>query len=444
MTLDGWALGFTVGIAALTLLLFGLLPALSVSHTDPRGVLSTRGSGGRSRSGRRLRGGLVIGETALAIVLVLTAGLTLKSFWGLSKVDLGFDARELATLPFMLPALQELDQAGWRSVYRQVMERVEAVGGVEAAGLATRGPVSTGWQAGLRVEGREFDSNNPPIVGWQVVSENYFDVVGVPIVEGRSFALADVTGGMEVAVINRSLATSIWPDGSPIGQRINTGLDGSGVWVTVVGVAGDTRNRGPMRPTVPAYFRPLSQSGSFRGDGMMLTVRTAGDPAPRIPDIQQAAWSVEADLPFYRILLEEDIAAGFTARPRFILALLGSFAAIALLLGAVGIHGVTAFSVEQRTRELGIRVALGAERRAVLRMVMRQSYRLIGAGLLLGVVGTLALSRLLGGLLHEVSPTDGSTYVVVVSLFLLVATVSALLPALRAARVDPVSAMRAD
>lgn len=332
----------------------------------------------------------------------------------------------------------------WRSVYDQVLERVAAVSGVERAAVATRGPLSTGWQAGLRVQGREFDSNNPPIVGWQVVSEGYFDALGVPLVAGRGFTTADGPGGVDVAVVNQTLASMIWPDEDPLGQQINTGLDGMGTWVTVIGVAADTRNRGPMRPVYPAYFRPLGQPGGFGGDGMVLMTRGSGDVAGTVPQVQAAAWSVNRDLPFYRVRIGEEAAVGFSSQPRFLLAILGAFAAVAILLGAVGIHGVTAFSVERRTRELGIRLALGAERGQVLYEVLGRTLALVGVGLTLGLLAAVAAGRAVSGLLYEVSPTDPVIYGAVTVLFLGVAGLAALLPAARAARVDPALAMRAE
>jgi putative ABC transport system permease protein len=361
-----------------------------------------------------------------------------------NRVDLGFESSEVAFLPFTLPGASEMEEDEWRPVYREVLERVAAVSGVGSTAVATRGPLSTGWQAGLRVQGREFDSNNPPIVGWQVASEGYFETLGVPILAGRSFASTDGPGGVEVAVVNETMANLLWPDEDPVGQRINTGLDGQGVWVTVVGVASDTRNRGPMRPALPAYYRPLGQPGGFGGEGMVLLVRGAGELSALVPQVQAAAWTANRELPFYRISVGEQAAVGFSSQPRFLLAILGAFALVAILLGAVGIHGVTAFSVERRTKELGIRMALGAERGRVLSQVLGRTLGLVGIGLALGLLAALAAARAVSGLLYEVSPTDPVTYGVVTTLFLAVACLSALLPALRAARVDPALAMRAE
>ena len=369
----------------------------------------------------------------------------MKSVWSVNQVELGFETESLAFLPFTLPGASEMAEDEWRSVYQQVLDRVEAVPGVERAAVATRGPLSTGLAGGVfRVQGREFDSNNPPIVGWQVVSRDYFETLGVPLVAGRGFTASDGPGSVDVAVVNQAMASMMWPDENPLGQQINTGLDGLGTWVTVVGVAADTRNRGPMRDVYPAYFRPLGQPGGFGGDGMILLTRSVGGVAATVPQVQAAAWSVNPDLPFYRVQLGERAAAGFSSQSRFLLVILGAFAGVAMLLGAVGIHGVTAFAVERRTRELGIRLALGAERGQVLYQVLGRTLSLVGVGLALGLLGALAAGRAVSSLLFEVSPTDPVTYVVVSVFFFAVAALAALLPAARAARVDPALAMRTE
>lgn len=444
VVLDGQALVLSAFIALLAASAVAVLPVLSTRGTSGAEALKSRGAGDGTAGSQRLRAALVVGESALAIVLVLTAGLALKSVWGVNRVDLGFDSEELAFLPFTLPGASEMAEDEWRSVYRQVLDRVQALPGVEGAAVASRGPLSTGWQAGLRVQGREYDSNNPPIVGWQVVSEDYFETLEVPVVAGRGFEPSDGPGSVDVAVVNQTMASTLWPDEDPLGQQINTGLDGQGVWVTVVGVAADTRNRGPMSPVYPAYYRPLSQPGGFGGDGMVLLTRGSGGVASAVPQIQSAAWSVNQDLPFYRVRIGEDAAVGFSSQPRFLLAILGAFAAVAILLGAVGIHGVTAFSVERRTRELGIRLALGAERGRVLYEVLGRTLALVGLGLALGLMAAVAAGRAVSGLLYEVSPTDPGTYGAVTALFLVVAVLAALIPAARAARVDPAMAMRAE
>ncbi|NNF27719.1 MAG: ABC transporter permease, partial [Gemmatimonadetes bacterium] len=444
VALDGQALLFSALVALLAASAVAVLPVLSTGRTSGAEALKSRGGGEATAGSQRLRAALVIGESALSIVLVLTAGLALKSVWGVNRVDLGFETEELAFLPFTLPGASEMAEDEWRSVYDRVLERVAVVSGVEQVAVATRGPLSTGWQAGLRVQGREFDSNNPPIVGWQVVSEGYFETLDVPLVAGRGFTGADGPGSVEVAVVNQTMASMIWPDEDPLGQQINTGLDGTGTWVTVVGVAADTRNRGPMRPVYPAYYRPLGQPGGFGGDGMVLLTRANGDVAGTVPQVQAAAWSVNRDLPFYRVRIGEEAAVGFSSQPRFLLAILGAFAAVAILLGAVGIHGVTAFSVERRTRELGIRLALGAERGQVLYEVLGRTLALVGVGLTLGLLAAVVAGRAVSGLLYEVSPTDPVTYGAVTVLFLGVACLAALLPAARAARVDPALAMRAE
>ena len=439
------ALLFTTAVTVLTILVFGLFPALSAVRTNNLGLVSRGDAGGVPGGVSRRRAMLVVLETALALVLVLGATLSAESLWRLSRVDLGFAASDVVTLPFMIPGAADMDDADWLTIYREVGARVREVPGVVSAGLATRGPVSTGFQASLRVEGREVEANDLLNVGWQVVSADYFTSVGIGIRTGRGFDASDRPESTPVAVVNETLARTVWPNGDPIGQRINTGLDdGVGNWVTVVGVAADTRNRGPSRTVLPAYFRPLGQPGAFAGEGMMLTVRASDDPGALVPALQQAAWSVQPDLPFYRVLVGDDNAAGFASGARFLLLLLGAFAFVALLLGAVGIYGVVAYSAERRTREMGVRVALGAHRSAVLGLVLRQGLGLAGSGVAVGLVVSLALSRSLETLLFDVSPRDLSTYGAVGLFLLMVASFAALAPAVRASSVDPMLAIRSE
>jgi ABC-type antimicrobial peptide transport system permease subunit len=301
-----------------------------------------------------------------------------------------------------------------------------------------------GWQAGLRVEGRAYDSNNPPVVGWSVVTPGALSSVGVDVVRGRGFAPGDGPDAEPVAVVNSTLARQIFRDVDPVGQRINTGLDGMGNYVRVVGVAADTRNRGPAQASAMAYYRPFAQQGAFPGDRVVLTVRAPSNPSGVVRAVQEAVWSVNPDVPFYRIEVEGDIGRGFGANLRFVLSLLGAFALAAALLGAVGIYGVTAYAVRRRTREIGVRLAMGARRAQVARWVLRKSLVLGAAGVAIGTVAALGLTRMLGGLLFGVSPTDPLTFAVVAGMLLGTAVLASLTPAWRASRVDPATAVRAD
>ncbi len=443
--LDGAALAFAAGLVLLTVMLFGLLPALRSARTDPHATLTGRGLGDASRGAGRTQRGLVIVQTALAVVLVVGAGLSVRSLAEMAAVELGFETEGLALLSYMLPAAREMEDAEWLATYGDIESRVAAVPGVEAVGSATRGPVRTGWLAGLRVEGRAYDSNDPPVVAWQVVTPGYFGATGIEIVAGRGFDESDRPESPPVAVINETFARTVFPGEDPLGRRINTGLDdGPWNWVTVVGIAEDTRNRGPGLPVVAAYFRPMGQPSAFSGDGVTMSIRTRGSPRDLIPAVQAAAWSVNPDLPFYSATVEYEIGAGFTAGARFLVILLGSFGAVALLLGALGIYGVTSCAVGSRTREMGVRIALGAEGSTLLRLVLRDSLALAAAGLVLGVGAGLALTRLMRALLFEVSPSDPSTFLVTPVLVLVVAGLAALIPARRAAAADPMAAIRAE
>lgn len=442
--IDGPVVLFLAGVTVGAILLVGAVPGILAARQAPGAVLGSRDGVGDGRRAVRLQGGLVMVEVALAVVLVMGAGLTLRSLSSLARVDLGVETEGLATLRFALPGARDMEFAEWQNVYQRMLQRVRSVPGVPDAGLASAGPLSVGWQAGLRVEGREYDTNNPPIVGWSVATPGALSSAGVEIVSGRGFGPEDGPDAERVAVINSALARRIFPDVDPIGQRINTGLDGMGNYVRVVGVATDTRNRGPAEEPAMAYYRPFAQQGAFPGDRVVLTLRASSEPAGLVRAVQQAVWSVDPDVPFYRVDVEGEIGRAFGANLRFILSLLGAFAVTAAVLGAIGIYGVTAYAVRRRTREIGVRLAMGAGGRQVARWVLGRSLRLGVAGVGVGSLAALGLTRLLGGVLFGVSPTDPLTFVVVAGALLGTAVLASLAPAWRASRVDPAVAVRAD
>jgi predicted permease len=442
--IDGPVLLFLSGVTVSAILLVGALPGILAARQAPGAALGARDGVGDGRRAGRLQSVLVVAEVALAVVLVLGAGLTFRSLAGLARVDLGVRTEGLATLRFALPGAREMEFAEWQDVYHRMLDRVRAVPGVEDAGLSSAAPLSVGWQAGLRVEGREYDSNDPPVVGWSVITQGALVSTGVDVVRGRGFGPGDGPDGEPVAVVNSALAKRIFPDVDPVGQRINTGLDGMGNYVRVVGVAADTRNRGPAQEPAMAYYRPFAQQGAFPGDRVVLTVRAPSDPSGVVRAVQEAVWSVNPDVPFYRIEIEGSIGREFGANLRFVLSLLGAFAVAAALLGAVGIYGVTAYAVRRRTREIGVRLAMGARRTQVAQWVLRRSLVLGAVGVAVGSVAALGLTRLLGGLLYGVSPTDPLTFAVVAGMLLGTAVLASLTPAWRASRVDPAAAVRAE
>lgn len=436
-------IGFALGITALTTVVFGALPALASVPDRPAAALGPRS--GRSRgSSARLRRMLVVGEVALAVVLVLGASLTLQSLWRLSQVDLGIRTADLVVMRFSLPGGRAQSPEEWIAAYERIASAVQAIPGVQASGLSSSDPLTPGWRAGLRVLGRPFDGNDPLDVGWSAVTPGYFDALGPQIVEGRGFDARDRSDSRPVALVNQTFAAQVFPGESPLGRQINTGLDGRDRYVTVVGVVEDVRNRGPAVPTLPAYVRPLAQPAAFGGESVTLALRSDGDPGPLVPEVKRAVWSVAPDAPFGRIQAGRELGREYARDVRFVLGVLGAFAFIALLLGGVGIYGVAASSARRRTREIGIRIALGAARSQASGLIVREGLWLAALGTAFGAAAASALLRLLSSLLYGVRTTDPATYAAVAALLLTVALLATWIPARWAGAVDPMEAMRVE
>lgn len=441
--IDGAVWGFVAVLTVLSVVAVGLLPGLVSSRLAPGDALGSRDSG-TSRSAGRLGSALVVAEVTLAVVLVLGAGLVLRSLGRMAQVDLGIRTAGLATFSYALPGARDMEPEEWRDVHGRMLARVREIPGVEAAGLSSASPLSAGWFAGLRVQGRTYDSNDPPNAGWQAITPDALRAAGIPLLSGRFFDASDQTGAEGVAIVNRTLATRMFPDQDPIGQAINTGLDGTSTYVRIVGVVGDTRNQGPADPPAMAYYRPFAQDGAFSGDRVVLTVRAAGDPTALVRPVQQAVWSVDRDAPFFSILLEDEVGRAFGSPLRFVLSLLGAFALVALLLGCVGIYGVMAYTVRRRIPEFGVRLALGARVGQVAGLVLRRGLVLGAMGVAIGSVAGLVLTRFLEGILFGVSRNDPATFLGVAVALLAACCVATLAPAWRAGRVAPATAMRSD
>lgn len=434
---------FALVLTAVSTALFGSLPALVSSIRRPGGGLGSRG-GTASPDRARIRHALVVAEVGLAVVLVLGASLTLQSLWHMSRVDLGVETDQLLVLRFSLPGARGMEAAEWQGAYRRALENVAALPGIEAAGVSSADPLTSGWSAGLRVLGRTYDSNNPVDAGWSAITPGYLDALGPRVVAGRSFDTRDGPDGLPVAIVNETFANRVFPGEDPLGKQINTGLDGPGRYVTVVGVMEDVRNRGPVLPVQPAYVRPLAQPGAFGGDRVTLAVRSGLAPGTLVPRIQQAVWEVEPDAPFYRIETGLDLGRTYGTDVRFVLVVLGAFALVALVLGGVGIYGVAANSARRRTREIGIRIALGAARRQASGLIVREGLLLALLGTALGALAALGLMRLLSSVLFGVRPADPATYAAVITILLSVSLLATWAPARRAGRTDPMSAMRSE
>jgi putative ABC transport system permease protein len=447
MRLSGGVFAYAAAAALGTALVFGLLPARAAARSGDVARGDRGGTG--SRHGRHVGDVLVSFEVAMAVVLVLGAGLLLRSIGRIATVDPGFRTAGLTVAWVGHPGATRLSPDERVGFYREVGARLEALPGVDGVAWTQSSPLDARLGAGLRIEDHP-EENRPPDVRWQVVSPDYFRVAGIRVLAGRAFTAGDGSGDPPVGVVSETLARVAFGDADPIGRRVNTGLDGRSPdgtwrWVTVVGVAADTRNRGPTRAPEPVLYRPLAQGGpGFSGDRMLALLRSGGADELVAPPIRRAVWEVEPDAPVYGVARASSLGGVYTGERRLALLLLGVFGGLALVLGAVGTYGVTSFAVGRRTRELGVRLALGAARERVSRMVLRQALMPVGLGLLAGTVAGAASARLLASLLFEVAPLDPLTFAAVPALLLCVSAVAVWIPARRAGRVDPVRSLRAE
>jgi putative ABC transport system permease protein len=439
VTLDWRVLGFTFGLSLLTGLLFGLAPALQASKADFNESLK---EGGRSAQGlgrSRLRGALVVSEVALTLVLLVGAGLLVKSFRQLLAVDSGLDPHGVLTLDVSLPQAKYAERQQITSFYERLIEQAAALPGVEAAGAVSVLPLAGNDNSNfVQIEGRPPQPAGQALrAGRRNVSADYFRALGIPVKRGRAFNASDAKDAPPVVVINESLARSFFAGEDAVGKRIRTGEKSP--WVEVVGVVGDVRHRGLDVETRPEMFFPHLQTPSRQ---MTLVVRAAGDPAALAGPLRVRVRELDRDQPVGNVKTMETWVAESVASRRFSVLLLGVFACVAAGLAALGLYGVVSYSVAQRTHEIGLRVALGARPRDVLRLVIRQGMTLTLLGTAVGLLAALALTRVMSGLLFGVGATDLATFVAVPLMLLTVALLACYLPARRATKVDPMVALR--
>jgi len=444
--LDGRALAFALVLSVSTGLLFGVVPALRVLGFDLRGGLA---EGGRALSGARAatraRTALVLAEVALASVLLVGAALLLRSFVGLQRVDPGFTTHGILTARVTLPRVRYEDPARQVAFADALLQRAQALPGVSSAALGAAAPVDEGlpyWAISLA----GVDQPPPEVVQDAVVyrsSPEYFHTFGLPLIGGRLFEASDRSESAPVAIVSQSLARRYWPGRNPLGSRITFGdpNDSTTTWMTVVGIVGDVRQEGAVSPAYPQIYVPFAQ---VSGRSMVVALRTAGDPLALAPALKQALAGIDPNLALSRVTTMDQRLAGTLARPRVNALLLAAFAVTALILAALGIYGVIAYSVVQRTRELGIRVALGARAEDVLGMVMRQGLTPVLIGLAIGLGAAALGSRVLRSLLYGVAATDLATYAAVAAFLAAVAVAASYVPARRAARSDPMTALRTE
>lgn len=450
---DRWVVAFTLGVSVLSALVFGLIPAFHASQSSPNDALK---EGGRDSAGgsSRVRDGLVVAEVAIALVLLVGAGLMLKSFARLQELDPGFDAENVLTMRIALPQSSYPDHAQWTNFFRDLVARVAALHGVQAVGVTNGIPLASGGsESGLVVEGQP-----PPktpeegtLTLYRTVSPEYHRAMGVRLLRGRYFSERDTEETTPVAIIDDMMAERFWPDGDPIGKRIAFEFKGTSVedsqplWREVVGVVGHVRHYDMERRVRVGLYTPLRQLPLWmqeRRPTMGLAVRTSGDPAQMTAAIRNEVRALDRDLPVFNVNTMEEIVSRAVAQRRLSTWLLGIFAAVAILLTVVGIYGVIAYSVAQRTHEIGVRMALGAQVGDVLGMILKQGAFLILIGVLVGLAAAFLLSRLMASLLFGVSASDPATFVAVPVLLVGVALVACYIPARRATKVDPLVALR--
>ncbi len=441
--IDATALAFTVGLALLTGIAFGLVPALQSTHRELRAVLS---AAGRTSTGRHegLRGALVVAEMALALVLLSGAGLLLKSFLRIRAVDPGFHPDRLLTVSVDLPPATYRAADDLRAFHQRTLAKLSAIPGVTAAAAVNfrplGGPLAIGdfqMEHGRR-RPRGFLADKPTI------SPGYFRAMGIRLIGGREFTGHDDASAPGVIIISQKVASTLWPGANPIGQRLSMQDQPKATdWLTIVGVVDDIHQRDLKNTASPAIYQPYSQV-SLMGflSHMTFVIRTPGNPSVFAPALRRALREVDPNIPGQSLAPMQDLIAETTAEPLFQTRLLAVFSLMALALAAFGIYAVLAYSVEQRTREIGIRMALGAAAGDVMHMVLRRAIALIAIGLLAGAAGALAVTRVLAALLFEVQPTDGPTAAAVALLLAAVALLAGWLPARRAARLDPQVALR--
>ncbi|HVG31967.1 MAG TPA: ABC transporter permease [Pyrinomonadaceae bacterium] len=433
---------WTLLVSILTGVLFGLAPALQASKPDLNESLkeSGRTSAGLERS--RLRSTLVVSEVALALVLLVCAGLMIKSFMRLQQVSPGFESKNLLTMNISLPRQKYPDAQKANGFYNQLFERVRAVPGVESVGGVDPLPLSgSNGTTSFVVEGGPMLAlADRPEVGERSVTPAYFQTMRIPVLKGRAFTEQDRENTPRVMIVNEALARRYWPNEEVLGKRLGFEDDASKqTWWEIVGVVGNVKHERLDMEAKPEIFFPYEQSPR---NFMSLVVRTTSDPSMMITGVRDQVLAIDKDQPVFDIKTMDQRLSKAVAQSRFIMLLLGLFSALALILAAVGIYGVMAYVVSQRTHEIGIRMALGAQSRDVLRMVVRQGMTLTFIGVAIGLVAAFALTRLMSSLLYGVTATDPLTFITVALVLSIVALLAIFIPARRATRVDPMEALR--
>jgi predicted permease len=445
-TLDAGVLAFTAGLAVTTGVLFGLLPALQLSRPDVTGVLQDGGrSGTAGRSRQFARRALVVVQLASSVVLALAAGLLIRSLIELNRIDLGFTPDGVLTAQVQVPATDYPQQADVVGFHRQATERIAQIPGVTAVGSARVLPLARSigdWS--IKIEGRPYVPEENPNGDFQAVTPGYFQAMRLRLVRGRFLTDADREGAQPAVVINETMAERYWPGEDAIGRRFHMGTDDK-PWLTIVGITGDVRHNAVVEEGRAEMYVAHAQLPEHIGSaprGMTLVIRTDGDPLAIAGQVREAVRGIDRNLPLSAVRTMDDVTASALAEPRFVTLLLAVFAAVALTLAAVGIYGTISLLVSERAHELGIRLALGADRPTILRLVLGQGLLLTAIGLAAGLAGAAVLTRTLASLVYGVGTLDPVTFLAVPAILAAVALLASVVPARRAASLDPIATLR--
>jgi putative ABC transport system permease protein len=440
--LDSRVVGFAIVATTVTGCLAGILPAIRGASSGSHETLRSGGwSANDGPKQERVREVFVVLQLAVSVALLVGATLLARTFVQLTQIDPGFDARNLAIAQLELPRWKYHTASARREFFIALAERVRALPGVAVATTSSGGGFSFGLT--FEVEGRGIVPEDPKLeLPHRSVAADYFSVMGIPITAGRGFTADDVTGAPPAIVINQAMASRLWNGSNPVGQRLRIGTSRTDPWYTVVGVAGDTYQHDYTQTRALTYYRPISQTGT--GAVTTIIARTTGDPATLLPLIREQVRSLDPEQPIWKLRTGAAEFAEFFALPRFYTLLMGVLAGLGVVIAAVGLYGVLAYAISQRTREFGVRLALGAQKADVLGMVLRSGAVVTALGLLIGTVSSFYLTRWIESLLIDVPRLDPISYAATALLLVLIALGACWIPARRATNVDPIVALRAD
>jgi putative ABC transport system permease protein len=445
--LDWKVLGFTLLLSIGSCVLFGLIPAWHASQPDMHNALEQAGrTSGPGAYRLRFRQSLVVFQVSIAVMLVIGAGLLIRSFWLLQRVDPGFQPQRVLSLGVTLPFTKYAAPERINQFFQTLETNIVSLPSVQSAAIGYDHPLQANWTESFEVEGQVIPAEQrAPVANFNPVSPDYFKTVGTQLISGRHFTTDDNHDHPGVAIVNEAFVRKHFSDGKVIGRRIKTQQapriwrDDRFAWFEIVGVVRDVKSGGLKEAGEPTYYLPAAQVPL---QDMMLLVRTSGEPTAIVSAIRRAVWAVDPDQAIADVKTLEQVVSENVAQPRFNMLLMGMFGGLALLLAVVGIYGLLSYAVTQRKQELGIRMALGANRSHVLKLVLRQGMTLALLGEAFGLIGAFALTRVMRGLLFGISPFDANTFLAVVIASTLVAFVACYIPARRATKVDPLVALR--